>query len=461
MTKKLIIKKLLGLSGTFLFLFVLVTPSYGSEEKLFSIHGSNTIGARLGPALAEAYLLHLGAEVVKIYPGARENEVRIKGYVPKLGKMASIHIAAHGSSSGFKAMKAGNAEIAAASRPIKAKEQAMLAELGNFSSRNAEYVVGIDGLAVIVHPNNPVSRLDLDQIAKLFSGEITNWKQLGGPDRAVKLFARDDRSGTWDTFKSLVLAKKYALAQNARRFESNAQLSKEVQATPGGIGFVSLNTIGESKPLMISDGTDRALQPYPLHVSTEDYILSRRLYMYLPEQNPDPEAKAFLDFVVSEAAQPVVASVGYIHQSVELVEPDLKTAPKEYQKIVDAYDRASVNFRFDKGKARLDNKALLDVERLSKFVAEQPGELLLIGFAEPNDKPERNELLARLRADVVRRSLIKAGISRKLIRYEGYGNYLALSSAETLTSRIRNRRVEVWFRPKSFQNNALAFAQVQ
>ncbi len=414
------------------------------EELLFSIHGSNTVGAKLGPALAESYLKYLGAESVGIFPTGYENEVKVTGFLPSKGQLASIYIAAHGSSSGFKALANGKGQIAAASRAIKSKEQAMLSEMGDFSTREAEYVVGIDGLAIVVNPGNSVEKLDIKDVARLFSGEITNWKELGGADLPVSLFARDNRSGTWDTFKNLVLAKKYKLSPKAERFESNTVLSDRVSSTPGGIGFVSLNTIGRAKPLMISEGTNLALKPELLHVSTEDYVLSRRLYMYLPEKGADPDALDFLRYATSDLAQPVVASVGYVHQTVELMTPDLKSAPQDYQQIVDQYDRASVNFRFAQGRAQLDNKAVSDIERLARFIERQPGEVLLIGFAEQSDHSRNADLLAKLRADVVRRALIKAGISRKKIDHRGYGQYMALSSADSLASKIRNRRVEVW-----------------
>ena len=428
--------------------FLLSPTLKASEQLLFSMHGSNTVGAKLGPALAEAYLESLGAQSVGVFPGDKENEKRVTGFLPETGNIVSIFIAAHGSSSGFKAMAAGKGDIAAASRPIKGKEQKLLNTMGDFGSLNSEYVVGIDGLAIVVNPNNPIDQLDINEIARLFAGEITNWKELGGPDQTVSLFARDDRSGTWDTFKNLVLAKKFKLSETAERFESNSVLSDTVVNTPGGIGFVSLNTIGNAKPLEISEGT-RALKPELLHVSTEDYVLSRRLYMYLPEQGADPEAADFLKFATSELAQPVVASVGYVHQSVELVKPDLQSAPRDYQDLVSPYDRASVNFRFDQGKAQLDNKAVTDIQRLASFVEKNPSELLLIGFAEQSGSSNNRDLLAKLRADVVRRALIKAGVSRKKISFKGYGQFMALSSSDSLASKIRNRRVEVWVRTET------------
>ncbi len=424
---------------------LLLSSSAVAEEQLFAIHGSNTVGAKLAPALAEAYLLSEGAERVSIYSESGKNESRVTGYFPEQDRVASIYIAAHGSSSGFTALQTGEADIAAASRPIKKSEQAKLSQLGNFNNQKSEHVVGIDGLAIIVHPDNPLNRLDIKDIARLFSGEIRNWQQLGGNNFPVELFARDDHSGTWDTFKSLVLAKNYKLSDRALRFESNSEVSRRITKTPGAIGFVSLNTIAAAKPLMISSGT-RALEPVVHNVATEDYLLSRRLFMYLPEVTNNRYAEEFLEFVRGAEAQKVVSEVGYVSQNVKLMPVDIESAPESYKKLVSDYERASVNFRFSMGRAKLDNKAKADIERLAGFIEKNPSEIRLLGFAEQSSGASNSDLLAKLRADVVRRALIKAGVPRKWIDHTGYGQYMALSSEESMISKVRNRRVEVWIK---------------
>ena len=93
-------------------------------------------------------------------------------------------------------------------------------------SAKAEQVIAIDGLAIVVHPGNPVDSLTTAQLARLFAGEIRNWRELGGQDLPVRLHARDDRSGTYDTFNELVLARQgKSLWSDARRYESNDELS--------------------------------------------------------------------------------------------------------------------------------------------------------------------------------------------------------------------------------------------
>jgi phosphate transport system substrate-binding protein len=117
-----------------------------------------------------------------------------------------IEVAAHGSSTGFTALKTASADLAASSRPIKDSELLDLEALGDLKSAEAEQVIAIDGLAIILHPRNPLKQLDTEQLARIFSGEVKTWEDLGGHGGSIHLYARDDQSGTYDTFKELVLA---------------------------------------------------------------------------------------------------------------------------------------------------------------------------------------------------------------------------------------------------------------
>ena len=135
------------------------------------------------------------------------------------GRKITVTIAAHGSGTGFTAIGQGSAELAASSRPIKDSESASLSSLGNMKSRDAEQVIAIDGLAIVLHPSNPIDALSTLQLAQIFSGEVSDWSQLGGRPGAINLYARDDNSGTFDTFKELVLgANGKQLSAKAKRF---------------------------------------------------------------------------------------------------------------------------------------------------------------------------------------------------------------------------------------------------
>src|SRR5690606_27902482 len=169
-------------------------PYPGIAEPTLRIQGSNTIGASLAPALAKAFLISLGAQSLDQIDGGG-NHTQIIGPLSD-NRRIQILIAAQGSSTGFKALYNGTADIAAASRQINEKEVAQLVALGDLTSVDGEHILGLDGLAIIVHPSNPVSNLSLAQLRQVFSGAISNWRELGGLPGSIKVLARDDNSGT-------------------------------------------------------------------------------------------------------------------------------------------------------------------------------------------------------------------------------------------------------------------------
>lgn len=415
----------------------------GQSGHLFTLHGSNTVGARLAPELARDYLIAKGAEAVSIRSGLEENEYRIEGRLP--AGAVYIDVAAHGSGTGMSGLASGEAQVAMASRPIKATEEALLADYGPMRTFEAEHVVAIDGLAVIVHRSNPVEALTVDQIARLFAGEVRNWSELGGPDRAVSLYARDHKSGTWDSFKSMVLNGRYALSRDARRFESNDRLSDSVAADPGAIGFVGLASVRQAKAVSVSQDGTQPLRPEPLYVATEDYALSRRLFMYtLPGRTP-PLVREYIEFVHSGAGQERVAEVGFVSQNPVSLKPELTAqAPVSYKALVGHAERLSINFRFDEGSSRLDNKALWDIERLVRFMAapeNRDRQLQLIGFGDTAQTENRALVLSQMRALRVKAALRDRGIDAASV--VGFGSDLPVA-ANKEGARLKNQRVEVW-----------------
>ncbi|WP_397448324.1 substrate-binding domain-containing protein [Pseudomonas sp. NA-150] len=410
------------------------------------IQGSNTIGASLGPALVEGLMQVQGLQNVHVEPGASDNEQRIVGQSLD-GRSVVIEVAAHGSSTGFTALKAGKAELAASSRPIKDSEQSNLLSLGDFRSAKAEQVIAIDGVAVILHPDNPLHQLNTEQLAQIFSGEVRTWEELGGTGGAIHVYARDDQSGTYDTFKELVLSKRgKTLTADARRFESSEQLSDKVSQDRGGIGFIGLPSVRHAQAVAIVDGDSKAMLPSVGLIATEDYPLSRRLYFYLPPQAHQPWAEALVQFAQSTKGQAIVANNGFIAQTVQAVKVSTSPEmPADYQAIVKQAQRLSVNFRFAQGSATLDNKAQRDLKRVLAYLKNHDKlnrEVTLVGFGDSKSDPARATLLSKLRAMAVRRELVKNGVSFRDIR--GFGDEMPVAANNVDEGRIKNRRVEVW-----------------
>lgn len=409
------------------------------------IQGSNTIGAALGPALVKGLMEQQGLQGVHSEPAEGANEQRVLGKT-RQGKTVTIEVAAHGSSTGFTALKKTTADLAAASRPIKDSELVDLEPLGDLKSPGAEQVIAIDGLAIIVHPQNPLNTLNTEQLAQLFNGEISTWEALGGSGGPIHLYARDDQSGTYDTFKELVLNRRGKPLAPAQRFESSEQLSDAVSQDPQGIGFIGLPYVRQAKAVAIADGDSQPMLALNSLIATEDYPLSRRLFFYLPPSTHNPWAKALVDFTQSSKGQAIVAANGFIAQQVQaMVVAPRPSMPEDYQAIARDAQRLTVNFRFEEGSASLDNKARQDLQRVAAYLKSHDKldkQVTLVGFGDAKNDPQRAALLSKLRAMAVRRELVKSGVVLRDIR--GFGAQMPVAANTADEGRIKNRRVEVW-----------------
>ncbi|MDD5443759.1 MAG: phosphate ABC transporter substrate-binding/OmpA family protein, partial [Pseudomonas fluorescens] len=284
-------------------------------------------------------------------------------------------------------------------------------------------------------------------LAQIFNGEVSTWEALGGTGGAIHLYARDDQSGTYDTFKELVLRLRgKPLAASAQRFESSEGLSDAVSHDPHGIGFIGLPYVRQAKAVAIVDGDSQPMPALTSLIATEDYPLSRRLYFYWPPANRNPWAKALVDFTQSSKGQAIVAANGFIAQQVQAIGVAPRDSmPDGYQAIARDAQRLTVNFRFEEGSASLDNKARQDLQRVVAYIRSH-GKLdrhvTLVGFGDAKNDPQRAALLSKLRAMAVRRELVKSGVVLRDIR--GFGAQMPVAANTADEGRIKNRRVEVW-----------------
>ena len=413
------------------------------------IHGSNTVGEKLAPTLIAGFLEHQGADAVRIEETKTENEKNIAGVLN--AKPFTGRVAAHGTDTGFAGLKSGAADLAAASRPAKPEEIAMLAGQTDLRDQASEHIIAIDGLAILVHPANPVDSLDKTTLARIFSGKIKRWKEVGGPDIAISLYARDARSGTWDTFNNLVLGKDNPLSAKARLFESNDELSNQVSRDPGAIGFTGLASVRSAKPIAIADGSSAALLPTQLNVATEDYPLSRRLYLYSLGAADASQTRDFLAFSQSPQGQNIVEQAGYVSQNIQAVSGERDSeVPESFGRLTENHNRLTVNFRFSEGRTRLDNKAARDLERLAAFLKSKGADvndLLLNGFADKQADELHAQMISELRALAVKKAL-RDTQGLEIQSYTGYGQYMPVGENERDKTARRNGRVEVWIRKR-------------
>jgi len=413
-------------------------PQPSAVTPVLKLSGSNTIGAELAVALAEAWLTQRGATDVQHESSAPE-ETRITGV--QAGQPVVLEIKAHGSGTAFPALAEGSADVGMASRPIKREEAALLSSkgLGDLTSNANERVVALDGVAVIVHETNPIDGLTKNEVADIFSGVPSvkgrNWN----------VYTRDDKSGTFDTFKDRVLGAR-ALVSSARRFGENHALAQAVASDPQGIGFVGLSATTGAKVLAIAESGTAYRVPNINTVRTEAYPLTRRLYLYLTDASK-PEARDFVRFALSGPGQDIVQKSGLVGQKVEVIKANAlpSDAPKGYAQLAPSSERLSLDFRFRTGSSELDTKATDDIKRVSALLAssEYAGRgLMLVGFADSTGSAALNTKLSKQRADAVAAQMQQLGVAPVLVT--GFGAALPVADNGTPEGREKNRRVEVW-----------------
>lgn len=213
-----------------------------------------------------------------------------------------------GSGTGIAALINGTTNICASSRPIKKDEVAQLEK--KFGYKGLEIRVAMDGLAIYVHKSNSVKQLSMAQVKDIFTGKVTNWKQVGGNDKPILLYSRENNSGTYEFFKEHVLNKQ-DFAASAQHMAGTAALINAVSKDMNAIGFGGAAYAKNVKALPIAkDPSSKAVTPTAATIHDGSYPISRFLYFYL-NQKPAGSVKKFIDWVISPAGQKVVTEVGY------------------------------------------------------------------------------------------------------------------------------------------------------
>ncbi len=214
-----------------------------------------------------------------------------------------ISVRGGGSGVGIAALIDGTCDIAMASRPMKTKE---LKSARSKGINPVATVIARDGIAIIVHPSNPLSEITMAQLRDIYTGKISNWKDVGGKSGRIVVISRDVASGTFEVFKKLVL-KGAKTRADALMLASNKAVATTVEKTPGAIGYVGLGYVSSKVKALTVDG----VKPTKKTVASGEYKLSRPLYFYT-DGKPKGLAKEFIDFVLSPEGQKIVEEAGFV-----------------------------------------------------------------------------------------------------------------------------------------------------
>lgn len=263
-------------------------------------------------AIASAFTLTLGnfaqAQKIKgsdtVLPLAQKHA---EDYIKKNPKN-SVTITGGGSGVGISALMDGTTDIAMASRKIKFEEKMKLQEAGKPAQ---EKIIAYDALAVVVNPKNQISQLTREQLEGIFTGKITNWKQVGGADMKIVAYSRETSSGTYEFFKESILKNKNYMA-SILSMPATGAIIQSVGQTPGAIGYVGLAYLNDNvKALKISYDGKNYIAPTFENAKNQSYPVVRPLYFYYTK-NQEAINKPFIDYVMSKEGQETVKAIGYI-----------------------------------------------------------------------------------------------------------------------------------------------------
>jgi phosphate transport system substrate-binding protein len=446
-------------------------PQIGDVEADVAIVGSDSIGLGMMPLLMTGFAASMEADAELSNTAQGQTVAKLisdGGFGDEIG---SYLVSATSDSDAFAALLDGKANVGMSSRRITKDEARALraAGAGSMVSPNQERIIAVDSMVVVTHPSNEVEELSIEQLRGVFSGEITNWSELGGKDKAINVIDRDYDTASYDFFMSYLFDgdRPDFLPQGIARDDQH--VSNTVYSDPNAIGYLGYAFQRGAKPVTLINECGIATTPDAFSAKTEEYALNRRMYLYNRADNLDAQSKALLDFAISEEADAVIGKSGFIDLGVLRREQSTEEGRgaamaeeaanygagyegeviREMLQEMDKYDRLSTTFRFRTGSSKVDERGKLDMERLIDYLKDVPEgtEVTLVGFTDDVGAFDSNRRLSLGRASEVAEGLRKVAgdqLAHIDMRTTGFGEVAPSACNVSDLGRGINRRVEVW-----------------
>lgn len=437
-----------------------------------SISGSSTVGDVLMPALVEGFAMQSGLKAERISIDDTHFEyVLAKGEDAKPVGRFSFRVSS--TDEGFADLLADEADLVMALREIRPGELALAEEvgLGQLDDVNRSRVLALDAMTVIVSPTNPVSALSVSDLARILSGEIDNWRILGGPDAPISIHMRDAQSGIAQAVEDRILKQaRTTLLEDVARHQTNKALAEAVSRDQLGLGVASYSEIGNSKPLALTGPCGFQLRANRLTIKTEDYPLTAPMFLYIPARRLPKLARDFLAYTRTAPAQIITRRAGFVDQAPEEIAinaqgdrfanairvAEVDTDLAALKRMVDTLAplrRLSTSFRFEAGAARLDAQSRSNVQQLAHAIEAgvyDGRQLVFVGFSDGEGPAAGNLRIAQQRAQAVKQAVEAAIEASSLtqVRFstDAFGEAMPMACDDTSWGRQVNRRVEVWVR---------------
>lgn len=414
-----------------------VTGKKSTAPIILNLSGSSTLGANMIPQIAKQFMTtELNAKNVSIQK-VSDNETNVVGSID--GTEKRINIITPGSIQGIIDMQNQNTDLAMLSGSTD--DLATDVQLSN---------IALDGIAVVVNRANTLKELTKSQIRDIFTGKITNWSQVGGQSGLINCYARSAQSGTFEAFKQLVLEQTTAtLPTGITTFEDSKKLIAAVEGDPNGIGFSSFSAIGATNALGLSDAGTMVQYPSVFSIETEDYLLTRRLYLAALRTNNNSLTNRFIEFCkADDKGQKTVAETGFVNMNLHNADTHatIANAPPQYLAATNGAKRLPTTLHFQSGSKTPDVRATDDIKRIVSILSEPQSRqkhVELIGFTDNVGNPTQNLTLSSQRAQSIQTEFAKFGIKTEVF---GFGQALPIATNTTSVGQNKNRRVEVWIK---------------
>lgn len=438
--------------------------------------GSNSIAEGIMSLLIAGYASHregVSKETPTGAPGQFVSEViGDDGFGDRL---ASFMVSSSESADAFSRLLDGSAQIGMSSRRILPDEARALRDSGAGSMIRAdqEHIIASDSLVFIMHPDNPVGQMSIQQLREILTGGITNWSEVGGPDMPIQLVLTSEGTASMELMDFTLFDGGDPLhPEDTILIDNNIETANFINSNPNSMGMVGNAFVRGAKPLTLISDCGLVMVPDSFSVRTEEYALQRFLYLYNRADTANEAMADFVDFAVSDAADEVIAKSGFIdlgieRQSQSVDSPRAKQLLNSYTadfegevaremmvQMVD-YDRLSSTFRFRTGSSQLDERGMLNLDRLKHYLEAQPEgtEVLFVGFTDDVGAFESNRKLAMGRANSVltdMQSFAGDTLDHVTMSATGFGEVSPAVCNNFDSDRAINRRVEVWIKsPKA------------
>ncbi|MEL6452822.1 MAG: phosphate ABC transporter substrate-binding/OmpA family protein [Pseudomonadota bacterium] len=437
-----------------------------------SISGSATMGAVLMPALIEGFAMRNGYV-------ARRQPVDASHFIyvleePETAKPVALfffHVST--TDEGFADLLANDADIVMARREIRPEERQLArdAGMGDMTDANRSRVVALDALVPIVAPSNPVSDISPQNLARVFSGRITNWQDLGGADAPIALHLTGPRSGLGQSVEDDVMGPmRLDFAEGITRHDLPGDVVSAVLRDPFAIGIASYADTGNARALTLTGACGFSLSAARGTIKTEDYPLTAPMFLYMPARRLPQIGRDFLAFTRGASAQNVIRRAGFVDQAPEEVSindqgyrfanavtaagPEITLGElQRMTRTLYGMARLTTSFRFEAGSIRLDAQSRSNVQQLARALEQgkyDARQILLVGFSDGDGPWTANRDIALRRAEAVKRAVTAAAetvnFDRIQMDVDAFGEALPMACDDSAWGRQANRRVEVWVR---------------